>query len=192
MGVRAKEDGKSEGRSVMGRIGVAPPGKITPRESGQTSIRSFPTREPELPISETKRMTAVETQAGAVPNDQINWTTIDWQKVNQNVRRLQARIVKATQEGRWNKVKALQRLLAHSFSARCLAVKRVTTNQGKKTPGVDGIIWDTPEKKATAVDELKARGYRPQPLKRVYIPKSDGRRRGLSIPIVHSYCTSIQ
>lgn len=82
----------------------------------------------------------------------------------------------------WNKVRVLQRLLTHSFSARCLAVKRVTTDQGKKTPGVDGIIWDTPEKKATAVDELKARGYRPQPLKRVYIHKSDGRRRGLSIP----------
>jgi RNA-directed DNA polymerase len=129
-------------------------------------------------------MTAVETQAGAIPNDQIDWTTIDWRKVNQNVRRLQARIVKATQESRWNKVKVLQRLLTHSFSARCLAVKRVTTNQGKKTPGVDGIIWDTPEKKATAVDKLKARGYRPQPLKRVYIPKSDGRRRGLSIPVM--------
>jgi RNA-directed DNA polymerase len=184
MGVRAKEDGKSESRLVMRRIGVALLGKITPRESGQTSIRSFPTREPELPTSETRRMTAVETQAGAVPNKQIDWTTIDWRTVNQNVRRLQARIVKATQEGRWNRVRVLQRLLTHSFSARCLAVKRVTTNQGKKTPGVDGIIWDTPEKKATAVDELKARGYSPQPLKRVYIPKSDGRRRGLSIPVM--------
>ena len=88
----------------------------------------------------------METQAGAVPHEQIDWTTIDWRTVNQNVRRLQARIVKATQEGRWNKVRVLQRLLTHSFSARCLAVKRVTTNQGKKTPGVDGIIWDTPER----------------------------------------------
>src|SRR5687768_12501555 len=107
MGVRVKEDGESESRLVMGRIGVALSRKITPRESGQTSIRSFPTREPELPISETKRMTAVETQAGAAPNDQIDWATIDWRAVNQNVRRLQARIVRATQEGRWNKVKVL-------------------------------------------------------------------------------------
>src|SRR5262252_8943519 len=83
--------------TVMGRIGVALSGKITPRESGQTSIRSFPTREPELPTLETKRMAAVETQAGAVPNEQIDWTTIDWRTVNQNVRRLQARIVEATQ-----------------------------------------------------------------------------------------------
>jgi N-terminal domain of reverse transcriptase len=97
MGVRVKEDGESESRLVMGRIGVALPGKITPRESGQTSIRSFPTREPELPTLGTKRMTAVKTQAGAVPHEQIDWTTIDWRTVNQNVRRLQARIVKATQ-----------------------------------------------------------------------------------------------
>jgi len=68
---------KAKRRLVMRRIGVAPRGKITPRESGQTSIRSFPTREPELPTSETKRMTAVETQAGAVPNEQIDGTTID-------------------------------------------------------------------------------------------------------------------
>lgn len=54
------------------------------------------------------------------------------------VRSLQARIVKATQEGRWNKVKALEHLLTHSQSARKLAVERVSTNDGKKTPGVDG------------------------------------------------------
>lgn len=56
----------------------------------------------------------------------------------QIVSSLQARIVKATQEGRWNKVKALQHLLTRSQSARELAVERVSTNNGKKTPGVDG------------------------------------------------------
>jgi RNA-directed DNA polymerase len=95
----------------MRRTGVAQLGKITPRESGQTSIWSFLTRKTELPTQETKRMTAVETQAGAVPNGRIDWTTINWRTVNQNARRLQSRIVKATQEGRWNKVRALQRLL---------------------------------------------------------------------------------
>jgi RNA-directed DNA polymerase len=54
------------------------------------------------------------------------------------VRRLQARIVKAQEAGRWNKVKVLQRMLAHSQSARILAVERVTHNQGANTPGVDG------------------------------------------------------
>ena len=89
---------------------------------------------------------------------------------------------KATQEKRWGKVKALQRLLTHSFSGKALAVRRVTENQGKKTPGVDKVIWDTPEKKAQAIRDLKPRGYHPQPLRRVYIPKSNGAQRPLSIP----------
>ena len=66
------------------------------------------------------------------------WQTINWRRVNETVRRLQARIVKAQQAGRWGKVKALQHLLTHSFSGRALAVRRVTENQGKRTPGVDG------------------------------------------------------
>jgi len=77
----------------------------------------------------------------------------------------------------------LQRLLTHSYSGKVLAVRRVTENQGKKTPGVDQEIWDTPEKKIQAVHALKRRGYQPQPLRRVYIPKSDGKTmRPLGIP----------
>ncbi len=107
--------------------------------------------------------------AGAASHAEVDWHSIDWQNVNQNVRRLQARIVKATQEGRWGKVKALQRLLTHSFSGKALAVRRVTENQGKRTPGVDGATWSTPAKKATAVRGLRQRGYQPRPLRRVYI-----------------------
>ena len=66
--------------------------------------------------------------AGATSYRKVDWNAIDWQKANQEVNRLQARIVKATQEGRWGKVKALQHLLTHSFSAKALAVKRVTEN----------------------------------------------------------------
>ena len=108
------------------------------------------------------------------------------------LRRLQARIVKATQAGRWGKVKALQRLLTHSFSGKALAVRRVTENQGKRTPGVDGATWDTPAKKATAVRQLRQWGYRPQPLRRIYIPRKNGKRRPLGIPMSSAYCTSIQ
>jgi RNA-directed DNA polymerase len=128
------------------------------------------------------QMKAETTQACATSSVEVNWQAIDWRTVNQNVRRLQARIVKATQEGRWGKVKALQRLLTHSFSGKVLAVRRVTENQGKNTPGVDGEIWDTSEKKATAVTMLQSRGYRPRPLRRVYIPKSKGKKRPLGIP----------
>jgi RNA-directed DNA polymerase len=79
-------------------------------------------------------------------------------------------------------VKAFQRLLTRSFAAKALAVKRVTDNQGKKTPGVDGEIWSTPKTKWKAVLSLTRRGYKPKPLRRVYIPKSNGRKRPLGIP----------
>ena len=131
-------------------------------------------------------MTAEKSKtAGAAFHVEVGWHAIDWQKAHENVRRLQARIVKATQEGRWGKVKALQRLLTHSFSARVLAIKRVTENHGKQTPGVDGEIWDTAAKKAMAVQGLGQRSHQPQPLRRIYIPKSDGKRqRPLGIPVM--------
>jgi RNA-directed DNA polymerase len=120
---------------------------------------------------------------GAVSDEAAEWYAINWQTVNRNVRRLQVRIVQATKESRWSKVRALQRLLTHSYSGKVLAVRRVTENAGKKTPGVDQEIWDTPEKKTQAVHTLKRRGYQSQPLRRVYIPKSDGKtRRPLGIP----------
>ncbi len=78
-------------------------------------------------------MTANAIQAGAVSHELTDWHAINWQAVNEQVRRLQARIVKATQEGRWNKVKALQHLLTHSFSGKTLAVRQVTENSGKRT-----------------------------------------------------------
>jgi RNA-directed DNA polymerase len=98
--------------------------------------------------------------------------------------RLQARSVKATQEGNWGKARALQHRLTHSFSGHALAVKRVTENRGKRTPGVDGVLWNTPQKKAQAVQSLRQRGYQPQPMRRIYIPKSNGRWRPLGIPVM--------
>src|SRR3954468_9377283 len=93
------------------------------------------------------------------------WDQIDWADCERNVRRLQARIVKATQAGRWNKVKALQRLLTCSFSGKALAVKRVTENRGKRTSGVDRVIWSTPASKHKAIGALRRSGYQPQPLR---------------------------
>lgn len=127
-------------------------------------------------------MNAEDTSACASSNDEVAWHSIDWAKHHQNVRRLQARIAKATQEGRWGKVKALQWLLTHSFSGKTIAVKQVTENQGKKTPGVDGETWSTPTAKTNAIQSLRRRGYQPKPLRRVYIPKSNGKWRPLGIP----------
>lgn len=112
-----------------------------------------------------------------------DWHAIDWQRVTQNVRSTQQRIAKATQEKDWRRVKALQRSLIHSFAARALAVRRVTSNQGKRTAGVDRQLWDSPALKWEAIGRLKQqRGYKPMPLRRVYIPKSNGKERPLGIP----------
>ena len=110
------------------------------------------------------------------------WPEINWARCIRNVRRLQMRIVKATQGGRRNKVKVLQRLLPSSFFGKVLAVKRVTENKGKRTAGVDRQLWSTPESKSQAVQNLNRRGYKPLPLRRVYIPKSRTKMRPLGIP----------
>lgn len=127
-------------------------------------------------------MNATPNAACAPSGNKMEWTSIDWSQCHQNVRRLQARIVKATQEGRWGKVKALQWLLTHSQNAKQLAVRRVTENQGKRTPGVDGETWNTTGDKMAAVESLNKRGYRAAPLRRVHIPKANGGQRPLGIP----------
>lgn len=111
-----------------------------------------------------------------------DWDAINWPEAEQQVRRLQMRIAKAIREGRHRKAKALQWLLTHSFAAKLLAVKRVTTNAGRKTPGTDRVIWRTQQQKMKAVSSLKRRGYSPSPLRRIYIPKSNGKQRPLGIP----------
>ena len=115
------------------------------------------------------------------------WNEADWPSIRRNVRRLQCRIAKAVKAGRWNKVKALQHLLTRSRAAKCLAVRRVTTNKGRTTPGVDGVVWRGARAKGQALHSLRRRGYKPQPLRRIYIPKKSGstKKRPLSIPTMH-------
>ena len=94
---------------------------------------------------------AVATDTGAPPAFGVIWDQINWDQVIDEVSRLQVRIAKATQAGRWNKVHALQHLLTRSLSGKLLAVKRVTENAGKRTAGVDGKIWKTPQSKMKAM-----------------------------------------
>ena len=114
-------------------------------------------------IERELQMTTQETICAGAPSHQsATWHSIDWVRCHREVRRLQARIVKATREGRHSRVKALQWILTHSFSGKALAVKRVTENQGKKTPGVDGVVWSTPETKSQAIISLRRQGYHPK------------------------------
>ncbi|WP_075793001.1 group II intron reverse transcriptase/maturase [Massilia putida] len=122
---------------------------------------------------------AIDSASSDVPMD---WAAIDWRRVQKNVRVMQIRLTKATQEGNWRRVKSLQRWLTRSFSAKALAVRRVTENQGKRTAGVDQKLWDTPAQKFAAIAQLEKRRYWPLPLRRVYIPKANGKERPLGIP----------
>ncbi|WP_454259615.1 reverse transcriptase N-terminal domain-containing protein [Pseudoxanthomonas mexicana] len=85
-------------------------------------------------------------------------------------------MTKATQGGKWRRVKSLQRMLSRSFCGKAMAVRRVTENQGARTAGVDRELWSTPEAKLDAINQLERRGYKPRPLRRVYIPKSNGKK----------------
>jgi RNA-directed DNA polymerase len=132
-------------------------------------------------------MTANNNIAGAAPT-QLNWTGLNWSEHEAVVKKLQVRIAKAVKENRWGRVKALQRLLTTSFSAKVLAIRKVTQNKGRNTPGTDGITIQIPKEKAAAVSLLGRRGYQPKPLRRVYIKKKNGKLRPLSIPSVHDRC----
>lgn len=118
----------------------------------------------------------------ALETKPTNWKTINWKQVEREVKSFQLRIAKATREGKHNKAKALQWLLTHSWAAKLLAVKRVTENSGKRTPGVDGIRWKTPTQKLRAALSLSRKDYKALPLRRLYILKKNGKQRPLGIP----------
>jgi RNA-directed DNA polymerase len=116
-----------------------------------------------------------------------DWNQINWDQVERAVRRLQERIYRATQRQEWRVVRSLQKLLARATANKLLAIRRVTQqNQGKRTPGVDGKVYLNSEaRSALAREPFSFKGYRPQPVKRVYIPKHDGKKlRGLGIPAI--------
>lgn len=129
-----------------------------------------------------KQMNEIKTSCAPADNQQSSWDSINWLRCELAIKKLQARIVKAQKEGRHGKVKALQWTLTHSFYAKALAVRRVTSNSGCKTAGIDLVTWEKPETKFQAIGELKRRGYQPQPLRRIHIKKSNDKLRPLGIP----------
>jgi RNA-directed DNA polymerase len=153
--------------------------EFAPPEKEQTSAWSFFAREFEKFL---KGATQMNGKPCAAPNTVEAWADIDFVTAEYSVKKLQTRIAKAVKEGKWGKVKALQWTLAHSFYAKALAVRDVTGNQGKRTSGVDHELWDTPKSKLEAIGKLRRKGYKAQPLRRVYIPKKNGKMRPLGIP----------
>lgn len=116
----------------------------------------------------------------------FQWDSIDWSQVEKDVNRLQTRIAKATVMGNMNKVKRLQYLLTHSFYAKAFSVRKVTTNKGKNTSGVDKKLWSTSASKMKATLSLTDKRYKTKPLRRVYIEKKGkNKKRPLGIPTMY-------
>jgi RNA-directed DNA polymerase len=179
MAMRVWEVGRSESQAVMVWIRVAtlPGTKVSQRPTGLTSQDNLWNRN-----EEEKQMTTTANPLIGASSKTAQWNAVDWEHLGRQVQRLQMRIAKATREQRWGKVKALQWLLTHSFSGKLLAARRVTQNTGRNTPGVDSVIWKTPARKWQAAHSLQRQGYQPLPLRRIYIPKKNGKRRPLGIP----------
>ena len=109
-------------------------------------------------------MNEIKTSCASTDQQITIWESVDWNKCEAKVKKLQTRIVKAQKDSRHNKVKALQWILIHSFYAKALVIKQVTSNKGSDTAGVDGVTWSTHLSKSKAISDLKQRGYTPQPL----------------------------
>lgn len=124
----------------------------------------------------------MSTKLCAVSDTSISWDEINFKEVERCVKKLQKRIALAYDNDEADKAISLQHKMVHSFYAKVLAVKHVTSNRGNRTPGVDKEVWDTSEKKMEAVLGLNRRGYKPKPLKRIQIMKPNGKLRPLSIP----------
>jgi len=114
------------------------------------------------------------------------WNNINWKKVEKHVNRLQVRITKAVKEGKWYLIKRLQYLIIHSYYAKLMATRNPTQNKGKRTAGIDGETWSSPESKMNAALNLTDKKYVAKPLKRVYIEKyGSNKKRPLGIPTMH-------
>ncbi|MEW1568882.1 reverse transcriptase N-terminal domain-containing protein [Streptomyces sp. NPDC093509] len=124
-------------------------------------------------------------------NDPTDWLSIDWQAAEGEGRRLRQRIFTASQAGDLKRVRNLQKLMLRSRSNTRVSVRRVTeVNAGRKTAGIDGMVVLVPQGKAELADWMQHRAtpWKARPVRRVFIPKANGRQRPLGIPVILDRC----
>src|SRR6478672_1693843 len=146
------------------------------------------------PKGKLDAMTTMQTATSVVvavvngpEGDHLDWAAIDWRTTEDDVRRLRQRIFTASKAGDLKRVRSLQKLMLRSRANTLVSVRRVTElNAGRKTAGVDGKVVLVQEEKAEMAAWLQrdTATWRPRPVKRVFIPKGNGKRRGLGIPVI--------
>lgn len=143
------------------------------------------------PVPEGKLDTLVNGPAGG----DLQWDAVDWRRHEDNVRRLRQRIFTAAQEGDLATVRNLQKMMLRSWSNTLVSVRQVTQrNAGRGTPGVDGQVVLTARARMDLAVQVHrtARSFQPLPVRRVYIPKANGKQRPLGIPTEAANCPVAQ